>query len=160
MVGVGDAEWFCDQVELLKPTMFRVAYSILRCEADCEDAAASAVLRAYRYLDTLRNREDFRAWMMRILKNECYTLLRKRPPTVELFDSETYEQALPDIDLAEAFSALTPEARLALTLYHREGYTVREIAGVLGEPEGTVKSRLSRARAQLKQKLEKGGRRA
>lgn len=55
MAGMCDADWFCGQVEQLKPTMFRVAYAILRCEADCEDAAASAVLRAYRYFGSLRN---------------------------------------------------------------------------------------------------------
>lgn len=157
MAGMSDADWFCGQVEQLKPTMFRVAYSILRCEADCEDAAASAVLRAYRYLGSLRSREDFRAWMLRILKNECYTMLRKRPPTVPLEETQPYEQHLPDMDLAAAFAELPEEARLALTLYHREGYAVREIAQVLGEPEGTVKSRLSRARSMLRQKLEKGG---
>lgn len=124
MAGINDADWFCGQVEQLKPTMFRVAYSILRCEADCEDAAASAVLRAYRYLGSLRSREDFRAWMLRILKNECYTILRKRPPTVPLEDIEPYEQPLPDLDLASAFADLPPEARLALTLYHREGYAL------------------------------------
>lgn len=156
MVPKSDAEWFTEQVEALKPTMFRVAYSILRCQADCEDAAASAVLRAFRYLHTLRSRDDFRPWMMRILKNECFTLLRKRPPTEPLSETEMYEQHLPDLDLAEAFKALPKEARLALTLYHMEGYAVKEIAAILGEPTGTVKSRLSRARALLKQKLEKG----
>lgn len=160
MAGMSDADWFCEQVEQLKPTMFRVAYSILRCEADCEDAAASAVLRAFRYLGTLRSREDFRAWLMRILKNECYTMLRKRPPTEPLTEREAYDQHMPDLDLAAAFQMLPPEARLALTLYHREGYAIREIARILGEPEGTVKSRLSRARATLRRTLEKGEQRA
>lgn len=45
MVGPIDADWYCEQVEQFKPTMFRVAYAILHCEADCEDAASSAVLR-------------------------------------------------------------------------------------------------------------------
>lgn len=157
MAGMCDADWFCGQVEQLKPTMFRVAYAILRCEADCEDAAASAVLRAYRYFGSLRNPADFRAWLLRILKNECYTMLRKRPPTVPLDETQPYDQAMPDMDLATAFAELPEDARVALTLYHREGYAVREIAQVLGEPEGTVKSRLSRARTLLRQKLEQGG---
>ena len=74
-----------------------------------------------------------------------------------LDETQPYDQAMPDMDLAAAFAELPEDARVALTLYHREGYAVREIAQVLGEPEGTVKSRLSRARTLLRQKLEQGG---
>ena len=78
MVGPIDADWYCEQVEQFKPTMFRVAYAILHCEADCEDAASSAVLRGYRYLSTLQSRDGFRSWMLRILKNECFNILYRR----------------------------------------------------------------------------------
>lgn len=158
MVGPSDADWFCEQVEQLKPAMFRVAHAILHCEADCEDAAASAVLRAFRYLGSLQNRDGFRSWMLRILKNECFSIRRKRMLFDPLQDTEAVEPPMPDLDLQLAFRQLPANTRLALTLFYYEGYGVQEIAQIVGEPTGTIKSRLARGREQLRHKLEKGGR--
>ena len=57
-------------------------------------------------------------------------------------------------ELYEAISRLSVDARLSVTLYYMEGYSVREIAGILGVTESAVKNRLSRARAKLKNELE------
>ncbi len=57
-------------------------------------------------------------------------------------------------ELYEAISHLSEDARLSVTLYYMEGYSVREIAGILGVTESTIKNRLSRARARLKNELE------
>ena len=57
-------------------------------------------------------------------------------------------------ELYEAISRLSEDARLSVTLYYMEGYSVREIAGILGVTESAVKNRLSRARARLKNELE------
>ena len=57
-------------------------------------------------------------------------------------------------ELYEAISRLSEDARLSVTLYYMEGYSVREIAGILGVTESAVKNRLSRARAKLKSELE------
>ena len=157
MVGSIDADWYCEQVEQFKPTMFRVAYAILHCEADCEDAASSAVLRGYRYLSTLQSRDGFRSWMLRILKNECFNILYRRQLFEPMPATEPVELQAPDIDLQRAFARLPARARLALTLHYYEGYSVQEIAAILGEPAGTVKSRMARARERLKKELEQGG---
>lgn len=157
MVGPIDADWYCEQVEQFKPTMFRVAYAILHCEADCEDAASSAVLRGYRYLSTLQSRDGFRSWMLRILKNECFNILYRRQLFEPMPAAESVELQAPDIDLQRAFARLPARARLALTLHYYEGYSVQEIAAILGEPAGTVKSRMARARERLKKELEQGG---
>ena len=157
MVGPIDADWYCEQVEQFKPTMFRVAYAILHCEADCEDAASSAVLRGYRYLSTLQSRDGFRSWMLRILKNECFNILYRRQLFEPMPAAEPVELQVPDIDLQRAFARLPARARLALTLHYYEGYSVQEIAAILGEPAGTVKSRMARARERLKKELEQGG---
>lgn len=58
-------------------------------------------------------------------------------------------------ELYEAISRLSEDARLSVTLYYMEGYSVREIAGILGVTESAVKNRLSRARARLKNELER-----
>lgn len=148
--------WFCQNIENMKQTMFRGAFSILRNVSDSEDAAQNAIIKAYSNLDRLKDKKNFRAWMIRILKNECYTILRQRKPVLDLDEQvePAYEMEMPDIDLARAFDKLSPDNRIAITLYYYEGYTTAEIASVLDVPEGTIKSRLSRARKDLRGMLE------
>ena len=147
--------WFSREIEKLGPTLFRVAFAILRNRTDCEDAAQNAVLKAYRNLGTLKQRAYFKTWLIRILKNECFDMLKRRRPTVDVTEQElSYEMAVPDVDLNRAFDQLSPEERLTITLYYYEGYDTREIAYLTEVSEGTVRSRLSRGRASLRASLQ------
>jgi len=147
--------WFSRQIETLGPTLFRVAFAILRNRTDCEDAAQNAVLKAYRSLNTLKQRGYFKTWLIRILKNECFDMLRRRRPTVDVAESDiSYEMAVPDLDLNRAFDKLSMEERLTITLFYYEGYDTREIAALTEVSEGTVRSRLSRGRASLRAMLQ------
>ena len=147
--------WFTREIEAAEPSMFQIAFAILRNRTDCEDAAQNAVLKAYRRLDTLSDRKLFRTWLIRILKNECFDLLRKRHPQAALDERGSgYEMEVPDLDLNRAFDTLSPEERLAITLFYYEGYKTAEIAKITDVPEGTVRSRLSRARSALKEQLQ------
>ena len=147
--------WFSREVEALAPTMFRIAFAILRNRTDCEDAAQNAVLKAYSKLDTLKHRRYFRTWLIRILKNECIGFVRSRRDFVNLDEQNDlgYEMTVPDPDLNRAFDALSADERVAITLYYYEGYTSREIAKILEVSDGTVRSRLSRARDALREQL-------
>ena len=151
----GEDAWFSREIEAMAPTMFRVAFAILRNRADCEDAAQNAVLKAYTRLDTLKERRYFRTWMIRILKNECMNYARSNRPAASLDACESvgYDMEVPDLDLNRAFDTLNPDERLAITLYYYEGYTTREIAKICEVSDGTVRSRLSRARETLRQRL-------
>ena len=83
--------------------------------------------------------------------------MRKEKKVVSLEDYQMEERAAETKDyseLYEAISRLSEDARLSVTLYYMEGYSVREIAGILGVTESAVKNRLSRARAKLKNELE------
>lgn len=147
-----DKTWFSNQIGQMKQTMFRVAFVILGNVTDCEDATSSALLTAYEKLPQLRNRELFRAWFIRILKNECYLTLRRRRRVVQL-NEEThlvYEMRVADPDLRSAVMQLNRDYRLAVVLYYMEGYSIKEMMQILDVPGGTIKSRLSRARVQLK----------
>lgn len=147
--------WFSREIERLGPTLFRVAFAILRNRTDCEDAAQSAVLKAYRNLGSLKQRSYFRTWLISILKNECFDMLKRRRPALDVDGQElSYEMAVPDMDLNLAFDRLSPEERLAITLYYYEGYDTREIAKLTEVSEGTVRSRLSRGRASLRAMLQ------
>lgn len=146
--------WFSREIEAAQPTMFRIAFAILRNRTDCEDATQNAILKAYRRLDTLTDRRLFRTWLVRILKNECFDLLRSRRPIADIEEAEpSYEMQVPDPDLNRAFDALSPEERLTVTLFYFEGYKTAEIAKLTEVTEGTVRSRLSRARASMKKYL-------
>ena len=147
--------WFSREIEKLGPTLFRVAFAILRNRTDCEDAAQNAVLKAYRNLGSLKQRGYFKTWLISILKNECFDMLRRRRPTLDVAGQElSYEMAVPDLDLNRAFDRLSPEERLTITLYYYEGYDTREIARITEVSEGTVRSRLSRGRASLRAMLQ------
>ena len=144
---------FCKAVRELEPTAFAVAWLLLRNNADCEDAMSAAVLRAYEKRSGLKNADSFRAWFLRILKNEAYNVLRHRSRLVplETLASEAASQA-PDPVLAEALLKLPEQQRIAVVL-QAKGYSQSEIAHILRIPEGTVKSRLSRAKASLQSEL-------
>ena len=148
--------WFSGQIEKLGPTLFRVAFAILRNRTDCEDAAQNAVLKAYRGLDSLKKRSYFKTWLISILRNECFDMLKRRRPALDVDGQSnlSYEMTVPDVDLNRAFDQLSPEERLTITLYYYEGYDTREIAALTEVSEGTVRSRLSRGRTSLRMLLQ------
>lgn len=154
MIKIDDQAWFCQQVSEIKQTMFRIAYSILRNNHDCEDAASNAILNAYRNLPRLKNRAVFKPWLIKILKNECYAILRKNKRVAVLEEDFAGEQNTENINLQLAISRLTEDNRIAVILYYLEGYSIQEISSILNVPDGTTKSRLSRSRIKLKQLME------
>jgi len=154
MVTSDDQAWFCEQVGEMKQTMFRVAYSILHNNYDCEDAASTAVVNAYKNLPKLKNRCTFKPWLIKILKNECYAILRKNKRVTTLNDEVVCNQSMANIDLQIAISKLTQDNRIAVILYYLEGYSIQEISSILDVPDGTLKSRLSRSRVQLRTLME------
>ena len=132
--------------------LYRVARTMLRSDADCEDAVQEALLKAWAKLPTLRQEEFFETWLIRILINECRTLCRKRPRATEEIPESL---AAPDVDrtLIHALMNLPEKFRIPTELHYIEGYGISEIARMLLLPEGTVKWRLSRSRALLRTEL-------
>ncbi len=137
--------------------MYRAARSVLNCDADAEDAVAQAVLQAWQSLDKLQNKSAVRPWLIKIAVNCAFALRRKQKKVVYL-DDLPQEPAAPEPTrydgLWEAVSALPWERRVVVTLFYYEDMSVEQIAKCLAVPAGTVKSRLSRARAQLKEMLQ------
>jgi RNA polymerase sigma-70 factor (ECF subfamily) len=143
---------------------FRVAYGVLRQRQDAEDVAQEALVRAYRNLAGLRDRERFRAWLVRIAwrlaldhrrssrrreRREQLTLTLEKPENAEdiAVKSEFRER------LWAAIDTLPQDLRVAIVLAGIQGHNTREIAALLELPEGTVKSRLFVARKRLAEKL-------
>lgn len=141
-----------------EPTLYRVARSMLGSEHDCADAAQQAILRAWEQLGTLKKSQYFKTWLVRILINECNAILRLRqrlapyePAAAEAVPAPAAED---HSDLYAALMALEEKYRLPVVLYYWEGFKTREIARMLGVPEGTVKTRLRTAREKLRETLE------
>jgi len=136
--------------------LHRIALSILTNEADCEDATQEALVKAWMNLGGLKQPRYFETWLVRILINECKSILRKRRlrPWVELTDTLPAPEP-PDRALWEALKTVDERYRLPLVLHHAEGYSVREIAELLRLPQSTVKWRIHQGKKALGLKLGK-----
>lgn len=139
-------------------SLYRVAKSLLTNDADCADAIQEAIVKAFEKLPQLRNDRYAKTWLVRILMNECYAIMRseKRLTSLESIE-EVGENEMEDYtDLYRAVSALPDQLRLAVTLYYAEGFSVKEIALIEDTTESAIKNRLLKARKQLKVQLEGG----
>ena len=150
-----DQQQFIARTQAVQGRLYRVSRTLLRCDADCEDAVQEAIVKAWVKLDTLREEQYFETWLIRILINECKNVYRRKIPGEALPETLTAPEP-PDPALRDALERLDVKFRLPLVLHYLEGYRVREIAKMLRLPEGTVKRRLHQARKLLKSAL-KGG---
>ena len=156
--------------EMMLPHMdaaHNLAKWLLRNEQDAQDVVQEAYLRAFKSFSGFHG-SNGRAWLLTIVRNTSYTLLKKNK-TVDLtttFDEEihasSYESVSPatilehaeDAELIrEAMDELPAEFREILALRHQEGLSYKEIADITQIPPGTVMSRLARARGKLKEYL-------
>jgi len=145
---------FAGRVTAMTQTLYRVSCTMLRAPADREDAVAEAIRRAWERRGGLRDERYLQTWVIRILINVCRNMHRRRGREVPV---ETLpERAAPpagDPELRRAVLALPEKLRLPIVLHYAEGYEVGEIARMLRMPTGTVKTRMRKARALLKQML-------
>ncbi len=134
-----------------KDGMYRLAFSILRNDADAQDAVSEAIVLAFEKCHQLRKRPSAKSWLMQILVNSSKKIALQSNKYVLLENEIQYEQAeeFKDDDMWETVMELDEEFREVVVLYYYEQFSVREIGKMLRVPEGTVKSRLARAREKL-----------
>jgi RNA polymerase sigma factor (sigma-70 family) len=168
----GDLDAFNQLVLIYQNKLFNIAVRMLGDEALAADAVQNAFIHAFRNLNYFRG-DSFNSWLFRILKNTCYDELRrkKRQPTLPLepisvggeeFDTpmllrdvshdpaDMVESAELTQTIQRGLQTLSPEYRLALILVDIDGLKYAEAAAVAGVPIGTIRSRLARARLQLR----------
>lgn len=160
-------ELFVAGIREYKHNLFRMAQSILHHDAEAEDAVGETIYKAYSRLGALRSLDRFKPWIMKILVNECYAAAKRRSRIYYQADPEQESDGLKNAgtivqetggdssrELWVAVSRLEQEFSTVVVLFYYEDLSIKHIAKVLSLPEGTVKSRLARAKQKLKVLLE------
>jgi RNA polymerase sigma-70 factor (ECF subfamily) len=172
----GDVAAFNQLVRTYQAQVFRTAYRVLSDQAAAEDAAQDAFIAAFKHIRSYRG-GSFKAWLLRIVTNRCYDQLRvkqRRPtssldamlldpdnpaPGADRAAPETPQDVAERKELGEAIqrglTTLPPDQRVTLVLIDIEGLNYDEAADAMQTNVGTVKSRLSRARAAMRDFLVK-----
>ena len=149
-------EQFTPLAERYMDTVFRVAYSYLRCRDDADDVTQDVLIQLYRQDKAFESDAHVKNWLIRVTVNRCKNVLRA--PWHKAEDIADYENTLvfeqPQYrELFDAVMALDKRYRVPVLLYYYEGYSQKEIAEMLAVPEETVRTRLFRARGKLKTSL-------
>ena len=175
-VKMGDAGAFAQLIERYQRFCLSKAYSILRNRGDAEDEVQTVWVQAWTHLESYHGRGSYGAWLSRIVSNQCLMRLRKAklaPMTSvdEVFDSEGSfrlevidqralpEQAVGDDEMLNLLNkeirSVPPLLREVLVMRDLRQLVMRDIAAALGISIPAAKSRLMRARIELKKRLEK-----
>ena len=147
---------YTERIEEYRGDMYRGALSVLRNEADAEDAVGNAILRGFENLSQLRDAHKFRPWILQITRNEALKILKKR---MELPGDEVVAAMLTPVEnqydeLWDVIKQINEEYQKVIILFYYDGLSLNEISATLDIPVGTVKSRLSRGKKALRQLLE------
>ncbi|MCA9000693.1 MAG: RNA polymerase sigma factor [Planctomycetes bacterium] len=170
----GDLAAFDKLFRLLRGRAFHVAYSMVGSREDAMDLAQETFMKVYKARDSFDPRRPFLPWFHRILRNTCFSFLRKgrrvREQSIHNVDSEGNPYDFEILDgtpgpsvrasqteterlYLEALERLSARDREILTLRHQEDLSYKEIAEALDIPEGTVMSRLYHARRRMRDAL-------
>jgi|SRR5271166_4968198 len=170
----GNEEAFTTLVRQNSPMIFKVSRRVLKSHEDAEDTLQNVLIKAYQRLDSFEGHSRFSTWLFRVTLNEALmTIRRNRSRRQDCFvdlacvvsggrgdseiqdRSENSERHYLNRDLAvKAMLRLNPVLRTAFLLHKREGWTHKEMAAELGISAETAKSRVYRARRQLRQEME------
>ncbi|MCL5996632.1 MAG: sigma-70 family RNA polymerase sigma factor [Chloroflexi bacterium] len=171
----GDRAEFARFVDAYSGPIYRLALRILGDAQDAEDVLQETFIKAYRHLGEFEGRSSFSTWLYRIASNEAFMLLRRRHPEMVSVEEGTQtpdgeQEPLQIVDwcclpeeefltaesrayLDKAIDQLAPALKAVFLLRDIEGFSVRETAEALSLSEAAVKTRLLRARLQLREQL-------
>ena len=144
-------------IRLFHSSVYRLALSCVKNEAEAEDICQTAFCRLLDYNGEFAAAENCRAWLFRVTVNLSKNLLKSKrfTRTAELDENIPARHGFSDEETAlwETVSKLPPKYRAAIHLYYYEGYSVKEIADMTGDSVSAVTTRLARAREKLKKLL-------
>ena len=171
----GDRETFARMVDAYSPQVYRLALRMLRDPQEAEDVLQETFLNAYRALEGFEGRSSLGTWLYRIAANQALMRLRRHEPAAvsvdepvsgsnseelprQLFDwcclpEEEFMNAEAQSQLDASIEALSPALRAVFVLRDLQGLSTLETAEALNISEAAVKTRLLRARLQLRESL-------
>jgi len=155
----GDNNAFGEIVKRYKDYVYNLAYRMTDNPADAEDLTQEIFISLMEKIGSFKGNSKFSTWLYRLTTNQCLDWLRKRKPAnrqIDDMDLKSNDDILASIevkeqlkDVDEALSHLPEDFKIVVILRDIEGFSYDEIAGQLGISIGTVKSRISRGRANL-----------
>lgn len=152
-----DKTSFTAAVERYQDTVYRVALHVLTSPQDADDAVQEVFLRLYTAQKPFQGEEHLRRWLLRVTVNYCRDMLRspwrKRRVSLDKAPLPPVFQQPEEEALYQAVMALPEIYRIVLVLYYYEELSAREIGALLNLETSAVTTRLSRARAKLKEQL-------
>ena len=150
----GDEEAFISLIKQYEQVLYKVASRMLSNNEDVADALQETIMLAYEKIHTLKNEGYFNTWICRILINKCNYILNKNKNVIvvdEILPQKLNNNDFLKVELEDALNSLNKDYKLAMILYYILGFSTKEISEFIKEPEGTIKSRLSRAKTILRE---------
>ena len=153
----GDREAFNKLILNIQKEIYCIAKSKIDNENDIEDIIQETMLKAFLHIKKLKDNSLFKTWIIRILINDCNNFYKKKKYS-SIDDKEiinkinSTEMDLSNIEFKDFISFLNEDEKTILTLYYYLGYTTKEISKILNKREGTICSKISRAKKKIKEK--------
>jgi len=167
----GDQQAYAELVDRYQNYVFTLTLRMIKSREDAEEVAQDVFIKAYKYLADFKGASKFSTWLYTIVNNTCITFLRKKKLNMHSLDDERVFAAADNIDsgvsankveqksrqqmVNEAIGLLNPDDAEIITLFYKAEQSMEETAAVLGIEMNAAKVRLHRARARLKEKMEK-----
>ena len=154
----GNKEAFTKLIILIKQDLYKIARMRLKCDDDINESVQETIIEAFKSINKLRNIEYFKTWIIKILINNCNKIYKQNRKNnlvdyeniIEIDNRNNIENKINDLDFYILIDILNYEERIIITLYYLEEFTTKEISKILNKPEGTIKSKLSRAKVKIK----------
>lgn len=163
-----NGEAFAQLVSLVQNDLYHIALARLKNEDDVNDAIQQTVILAYQSIKQLKEPKYFKTWIIKILINECNKMYRHKQRKLIIFDnllkknsqieeqSEVYYNVDNKLDLEKILASLKYEEKICIVLHYNSGYSIKEIANILGYQESSVRSKIARTKKKIKELYEGG----
>ena len=150
-----DKNEFCENIRLYEKSMYSLAFSIVKNNADAAEVISESILRAYKNIQTLKKADSFKPWILRIIHNTAVEMMRKNSKIIPMEETPDIPDDSPENDITirlsvrEAVNSLKQPYRTVVVLFYYENLSVSKIAQITNTNVVTVKKQLSRARKML-----------
>jgi len=157
----GNNQAFIELLQEEKVKLYKMAYIYMKNENDALDVVQETIARAYANIHTVKEEQYFATWLIRVLINTALEMIRKNQKIVPLLEQQLEQEQISTndekLDLLQAIEQLEEKYKTVILLRYYRDLQIKEIADLIGCPEGTVKTNVHRGIQQLKKYLNKEG---